>query len=217
MAPGEGNDVLMTMILTVGLPGCLKTTKAKEWRAADPNRVLLCRDDFRAMLRGDDGRRHVDTDPEQDAAIERLVSRMQWAALDHAFLSGYDVLVHDTNLNPEYRAPLLSTAYEHKQKVVVWDFTDADPRGCIVRVEHRRMQGGRWVPADVVLDLYTQWILSGRANPASQPGIDPRRVVKIPVPNVSAIHDGASWTRLTTTLPDTRMVAALRERYGAVR
>jgi predicted kinase len=200
------------MILTVGLPGCLKTTKAKEWRAMHPAGVLLARDDFRAMLRGDDGRRHVDVDPEADAEIERLVSRMQMRCLDVALARGLDVLIHDTNLNPEYRVPLIEVAHERGHPVDAWDFTGADPRGCIVRVERRRLHGGRWVPADVILDLYTQWIISGRANPAHQPGIG--RVVKIPVPYTSVVLDDVAWTSLTTTPPDSATLASLRERYG---
>lgn len=38
--------------LTVGLPGCGKSTDARRRQAEDPTITLVCRDEIRAMLHG---------------------------------------------------------------------------------------------------------------------------------------------------------------------
>lgn len=115
---------MSTLVITIGLPGSGKTTRARNWVARDPQRrVRVNRDDIRAMMHG--GRLGTQ-------AQEAQVTIAQHAAVA-ALLSAGDVVVDDTNLHPEHVAALRRLAKRARADFRVWDMRDVPVGVCIAR------------------------------------------------------------------------------------
>ncbi len=86
----------MKLIMTKGLPGSGKTSWAKEYQKANPNTILVCKDDLRAMLHNSVHSR----------GREEFVLEIRDFIIQKAFIDGHDVIVHDTNLAPKHKTRL---------------------------------------------------------------------------------------------------------------
>ena len=131
-----------TLIVTRGLPGAGKTTRALRWVAEDPeHRARVGTDQIAAMLHP-----HVLTG---DAAYtlhyakrEQLVVNAAIEALLH---SGIDVVCDDLFLQAHYLDDVRELAERCGASLVIWDMTDVDVEECIARDKQRGGAGGRLI------------------------------------------------------------------------
>lgn len=133
------------LILTRGLPGCGKTTWAREQLNSKVQRVS--RDDIRRMLG-----KYEDFSVER----ERLVSAIEKAAVQAVIQSGDSALVDDCNLNPKYVAEWRKVAEEHSVRFVIQDFTHVPLRECLKRNAGR--QGSERISNKVIHEMHRKWI-----------------------------------------------------------
>lgn len=153
------------MIITRGLPGSGKTTKAQAWVAEDPvNRVRVNRDDTRAMLHNGV---YVQRD-ELTRGTEDTVIKMRDALISAALQAGRDVICDDTNLPQRVACDLKRIADKHGAEFEVWDLTDVDMGTCIIRDAERRKRGERGVGPNIITDMHTRF-LRGRRYPLPFP------------------------------------------------
>jgi predicted kinase len=145
-----------TLVITRGLPGSGKTTKARAWVAQDPKgRARVNRDDLRAMLHAGVW---LGFDTEQqimgvrDGAIAGLLRR------------GVDVVCDDTNLPQKVARDLVALAARNGAEFEVWDFTDVPVDVCVARDAAR----DRVVGEEVIRDLYGRYV-AGRRYPLPVP------------------------------------------------
>lgn len=136
-----------TLILTVGLPASGKTTFAKEVVRTAPNRdnfVRANRDDIRKML--------------YDQAFcpneEGTVTLVQDAIITAALVSGRNVIVDDTNLNPRTMARLRVLADDHGATVEVVDFRHVPLATCLSRDADRKDPVGE----EVIMRMYEKYV-----------------------------------------------------------
>jgi predicted kinase len=140
------------LILTIGLPGSGKTTRARAWVEEDSAaRTRVNRDDLRAMMFG--GWTGL---PEHEEAV----SAFQWKAVDLLLALGWSVVCDDTNLREDYRRVLGGIAWTLGVPCVVWDMTDVPLEMCIERDRARAAAGERSVGEDVIRGMYGRMIAS---------------------------------------------------------
>lgn len=137
------------LIITRGLPGCGKTTRAVAWAEADRQ--------HRARVGRDVLREHVfHTMPILDRAGEALLTEVQAGMVRTLLAGGRSVIVDDTNL-PDVRmrnwADLASTA---GAQFLVWDMRGVPISTCIERDAARGAAGGRLVGADIIRQIHAR-------------------------------------------------------------
>lgn len=136
--------MLVSLVLTIGLPGCGKTDWAQRWLAADPGRrALSCRDDARWMF----FRKSPPCTSEEEATIDHVHPIMVSALLR----SGRSVCVHDTNLRAARVGALMSAA-AYLARVTIKDFRDVPPARVLAQNELRRGTGAH-VPREIIIDM----------------------------------------------------------------
>jgi predicted kinase len=132
-----------TLIVTRGLPGAGKTTRALHWVAEDPERrARVGSDQIAAMLHPhalvDDGALYAP----HYAKREQLVVN---AAIEVLLRSGIDVVCDDPFWLSHYLQDVRELAEQCEADLVIWDMTDVDVNDCIVRDQRRGQAGGRSV------------------------------------------------------------------------
>jgi predicted kinase len=138
---------MRTLIITRGLPGSGKSTRARAWVAEDERqRTRVNRDDIRRMLHG----RRLGT-----GGQERQVTLVQLASIRSLLRGGHDVVCDDTNLMPEHVEQLRKAAEQVGAEFEVWDMTDVDIDVCTVR-DHAR-EGDARVGEDVIRDMWSRY------------------------------------------------------------
>lgn len=96
------------LTLTVGLPGCGKTTWANEQvKNARSKTVVVNLDDIRQTMAGSHSNYKFRKDNEQ------YVQNAQYSAASHAAANNWNIIVGDTNLNPTVRNKWKEFAKEH--------------------------------------------------------------------------------------------------------
>lgn len=141
----------MTVILTTGLPGSGKSTWAKQEQVKTPDStVLTSRDDIRKML----GCFPVGTKEQ-----ENLVSSIQDAVIVKAVNNGYDVIVHDTNLNQKSPKRIMRL-FDGDVRFEVADFTDIPVEECLRRDALRDESVGPAVIKQMARQLNKPWRLT---------------------------------------------------------
>ena len=141
----------MTVILTTGLPGSGKSTWAKQEQVKTPDStVLTSRDDIRKML----GCFPVGTKEQ-----ENLVSSIQDAVIVKAVNNGYDVIVHDTNLNQKSPKRIMRL-FDGDVRFEVADFTDIPVEECLRRDALRDAPVGPAVIKQMARQLSKPWRLT---------------------------------------------------------
>jgi len=148
------------LIITRGLPGSGKSTRARAWVADDPAwRARVNRDDLRAML--------------HDAvwlgrATESLVIGARNALITDLLQTETDVVCDDTNLRQRTARELANLAAANGADLEIWDLTDVPVEVCI----ERDLDRDRTVGEAVIRDLHRRY-LAGRRYPLPWPTVDP--------------------------------------------
>lgn len=143
----SSGDRVGTLVVTRGLPGCGKTTRARSWVADDPGRrCRYNRDDVRLMFHG---LRYTGI-----RACERAVTIAQHAAIPALLAAGFDVVSDDTWLHDANFAKIRDSAAGVGAGVEIWDMRDVAPEVCIERDAGR----GSLVGPDVINDLHRRFL-----------------------------------------------------------
>lgn len=132
------------LIITRGLPGCGKTTWAREYIALAPDlTVRVNRDDLRMMLFN-----------KRFGVDEEAVTALQYAAIAAAFGHGFDVVCDDTNLPDEHVQPLLGLARQCGARHQIRDLRATPVEVCLERNRSAdRDAVGAVVPERVIRDM----------------------------------------------------------------
>lgn len=147
-----------TLIITRGLPGSGKTTRAKAWVALDPaNRVRVNRDDIRAMM---------NDSVFLKGETEKTAIAIRDAAIQAGLGQNKDVICDDTNLPQRTARDLRRVADRSGANFEVWDLTYIDLDVILTRNSARTDKEP--VPVDVIKDMYERF-LKGRERPLPFP------------------------------------------------
>jgi predicted kinase len=147
------------LMITRGLPASGKSTWARSWVAEDPaERARVNRDDLRFNLYGTARPTH-----RQESAI----SVVQQAAVRALLGAGRSVVVDDMHLRARYVSAWVELAAQAGAGFALQDFTDVPVEECVRRDVERAARGDRAVGADVIRELHTRYLASGRGLPAS--------------------------------------------------
>lgn len=104
------------LVILRGLPGCGKSTYARQWVSEDPEkRAEVNRDAIRLMLGG-----YAVCTPAQ----EKMVTKVQHQAIKDLLKSGVDVISSDTNIAMKYMRELYKIANAVGADIIVKDMTD---------------------------------------------------------------------------------------------
>lgn len=142
---------MSTVILTTGLPGSGKSTWAKKFLDQTTGQfVLTSRDDIRKML---------GCFPIGDKNQENLVSKIQDRVIVDAVNSGYNVIVHDTNLNS--KSPTrIKKLFDGDVQFMVADFTHVPIETCIEQDAQRENPVGEKIIRNMARQLQKPWRLT---------------------------------------------------------
>ena len=132
------------IIMTKGLPGSGKTTWAFEYLEKDPNTVLVCKDDLRAMM----------FNSAHTGKREGFVLGVRDFIVSEALKKGRNVIVHDTNFNPIHEKRLRALSVQYKSDFIIQDFTSTPIEVCIKQDLLRPDSVGE----RVIRDMYNDWI-----------------------------------------------------------
>lgn len=143
----------MKLIITRGLPGSGKTTRAKSWVKADPeHRVRINRDDLRAMAHESVYIGQSDGNP----GTERSIVSMRDAAVRAALKRNLDVVVDDTNLPSRVVRDLRRVATLAGAEFEIWDYSDVPLEVCLRNNRYREDKDP--VPTSSIKDMYERFI-----------------------------------------------------------
>lgn len=132
--------------ITIGAPGCGKSTWATKFVAENPNTVLLCPDTFRAKFGWGEGDQSVSG--KAFAEVKRLMGE----ALDE----GKDVVIDATNMYRKTRRDFINIAHGRgaSSHAVVFEATK---ELLLERNEKRGALGGRNVPEHVIDSMLSKY------------------------------------------------------------
>lgn len=148
------------LVIMRGLPGCGKSTLARQWVTEKPNeRAEVNRDAIRLMLGG-----YTVGTPEQ----EKMVTKIQQQAISDLLQSGIDVVSSDTNLKTKYVRELVRIANSVGAEVEVIDMTDTPLD--VVRTRNAGRTDKAPVPDSVINRMYQ--IVKSNPYPLPMPRVD---------------------------------------------
>ncbi|MCA1696547.1 MAG: AAA family ATPase [Actinobacteria bacterium] len=150
-----------TLIITRGLPGCGKTTAAREWVDAQPRGMWLRlnRDDLRRMgLPSDYSKPEV--------LPEKAINAARDGALTYLLRRGWSVICDDTNLPTRYVRELMKIAQREDAEVEIWDMTHVPLETCIQR-DAARCVGH--VGETVIRGMYDRYLATMKGKPLPVP------------------------------------------------
>lgn len=146
---------MLNVVMTVGIPGCGKTTFAKEWLAKSPaTRARANRDDIRAMIAAPNQHNGSGADD-----FEKLVTMIQFKTIWEELKAARNIIVDNTHLQPKYfmqmREFLQDFANQFNQPVTLSvEVLDVDYDVCLARNNAR----DRVVPEHVVSRMYDSFV-----------------------------------------------------------
>lgn len=126
-----------------GLPASGKSTYAKELVAKDHNWVRVNKDDLRAMMNGG----------VFSGKLEKHIVRTERELAENALKIGKNVIVDDTNFNPDHEIFFRSLAHQYKAEFEI-KFFDTPLAMCIDR-DNKRPNG---VGETVIRRMYNQYL-----------------------------------------------------------
>lgn len=168
---------MQTIYMMKGLPGCGKSTLAKEMvKKAQGKLKRVNKDDLRAMV--DDG----SWSREREKGIISIRNKMisTWLEL------GYDVVVDDTNLAAKHEYALLELARTYNAKFEVIDLTNISLYECVKRDATRENSVG----VKVITSMYYQFIFDKKA--WTSPIEYDAHVIIVDIDGTLAINQGRS-------------------------
>ena len=112
------------LLLTRGLPGSGKSTWARQMSKKYENVHLISRDDIRNTL-------YAQYDF-KNRSLEDFITKQQRTQVINSLLHGYDVIIHDTNINPT-SIRKLKKSFARFAEIYLVDFTDVTVQTCIQR------------------------------------------------------------------------------------
>lgn len=209
-----------TLIVTRGIVGSGKTTRARAWVAEDPvGRARVNRDDIRSMAHDGAWTARTDTSP----GTERATVAVRDAAITALLSRGVDVVCDDTNLPSRTVRDLRRLATAAGAGFEVWDLTDVPLDECIRRDTAR--QGRARVGEQVARDQHARFV-AGRPCPLPMPDepAAPAPLAYVPPPDAPAVVlvdlDGTAAimcdrspydeTRVSEDTPNEPVLAAVR-------
>jgi predicted kinase len=134
-----------TLIMCKGLPASGKTTWSKDFvkkRITKTKRVN--KDDMRQMIHGGEWSKELEKD---------IIQARD--ALTILYLNeGYDVVVDDTNLQPDHEKNLIAIAEKCNADFMVKDFTDVPLNECL----RRNLERPNYVPEKAIRRMYSTFI-----------------------------------------------------------
>jgi predicted kinase len=146
-----------TLVITRGLPGCGKSTRARAWVAENPGqRARVNRDDLRAQLH-DGVWLGGDTEGQVIAARDALISAL--------LRRGVDVVCDETALPQRIARDLAGVGLRCGAQLEVWDMTDVPLDVCLERDAGRPNPVGE----QVIRDMHGRY-LAGKRYPLPWPG-----------------------------------------------
>jgi hypothetical protein len=125
--------------LTVGAPGCGKTTFAKVLVEGDANIVRLCPDEFRAMYGWGEG----------DQSVSGIAFEATKKALGKALDEGHNAIIDATFMHRKARKPFINLAKGRGAQVIAMVF-ECTKNTLLERIKKRVAGGGRNIPESVV-------------------------------------------------------------------
>lgn len=213
-----------SLIVTVGLPGSFKTTKANKLVATNPTHfVNTNRDELRMMLFGT-------YDTWGDKEKESVVTRIQHTLIKDTLKRQKSPIVSDTNLIESRVINLIDIA-KHYAVPVEFIYCPSTYNECLQHNFERSNNGGRWVEPSAILAMYKTMM----ANYGGLPNYDHlvNHIINNPTPFTyreglpSAVIVDVDGTILTgdrdpydyslchTDKPNPKVVAAVRRDYAA--
>lgn len=143
-----------TIRITVGLPGCGKSTMLRLWEEEDPDhRVVVGRDDYRRIRR---------CLPVGTPAQEASITVMMDGAVESLLRHGWDVGVDSTHIQPGTLRHWREVAGRVGARVEISDLTHVTVDECVRRDEARRDAGGRYVGAEVIRAMAKRYLEDAR-------------------------------------------------------
>lgn len=133
-----------------GLPGCGKSTRAREMQKSLGG-IVVERDEIRYMLFG----------TYYDPAIvdEKLVTEYQNALIEMSLQMRMTVFVSDMNLRNSYVKTLVEKAWKFNSEYDIIDMTDVSLELCVLNNKSdERYEKGKVVDEDVIIELYRRFI-----------------------------------------------------------
>lgn len=140
----------MQLFILRGIPGCGKSTFARQWLKEGERRARVNRDDIRMQF--------FDKETGVD---ENMVTQIEHMQVDSLLKSGYSVVVDDTNIRHKYIKAFVAIAKKHNASVAIKQF-DVDVKTAKSRNAGRAAAGGRDVPGEVIERMAQQLKSSGR-------------------------------------------------------
>lgn len=195
---------LPTLTLTKGLPGSGKSTWAKGQVTAG-NAVRVNRDDLRNMLHGG----------KYSKKNEQQVTVTQFAAIDFILKSGQNVIVDDTNLNPNTEGRLREH-FGNRANIVIKDFTDVPIATCVERDSKR--EGNACVGPEVITRMYEQYRpMTAKVDKTLEESIialNRPDAVMVDIDGTLAHHDKKrspfDWKQVINDRPDQTIISLVR-------
>lgn len=137
------------MFILRGLPGCGKSTKAREIQKEHGGRIAE-RDIFRHLIYGKYHGEGID---------EKVITEAQRAFVEEGLRFGENVIISDMNLKHAYVKAWVELAWEHKAEIEIVDMTNVPWDTVVWRNNNDdRYDEGKVVPFDVIVDLHQRFV-----------------------------------------------------------
>jgi predicted kinase len=143
------------MFILRGLPGCGKSTKARQLQKEYGGRIAE-RDIFRKLIYGTYYGADVD---------EKVITETQRAFVEEGLRFGENVIISDMNLKHAYVKAWVEIAWKHHAQIEIVDMTNVSLSDCRHNnANDDRVKDGKVVPDELIVDLHQRFI-KGRGYP----------------------------------------------------
>lgn len=172
------------LTLTVGLPGCGKTTWANEAvRTAKSKTVIVNMDDIRETMSGSHKNYKFNSEN------EKYVQTVQCHAAYEAVQKKWNIIVADTNLNPKIREKWVAFAKEHGYTVQYKDFFQDFKkdktfeheyfaiRKFVKKCKEQNIQRSKAVPEEVIDRMADDYYYSTISSPSTDDSNLPEAII----------------------------------------